>query len=584
MRKTSIYCADFETRASAQAKEEGLTWVWAWAMCNITDIENVDIGNSIDTFMSQTMRRGSTYIYFHNLKFDGQFIISWLLRHGYEWVDKMEKKRERCQPMTFTGLISDSGIFYTIRVCHNTNSLVEFRDSMKKVPFSVDNIAKSFKTKYQKLDLDYVLDRPEGYIMEPDEEEYVKNDVRIIAEVISKLYDDGLKEMTIGSDCMKYYKGIVNNHDREMFRKVFPVVDNQEQMFARKSYKGGWCYVNPKYQGIHLKVAGSTYDVNSLYPSMMHSNAYCLPDGAMRQNRYPFGQGQYYRGEPKPTGDYSLYIHHFRANFKLRVGYLPTVQLKGTSRFRDNEYVIDSEGFQELFMTSVDYEIFMRHYAVAEIEHIDGYLYRAGIGFFDTYINKFMADKVNGEGAVRNEAKLYLNNLYGKFAQKVETGNKRPELIDEVVKYKVFEGEDRLPVYTPVGTFITAYSRRFTISHAQHNFDVFCYADTDSIHCVGQPVGLAIDGKKLCHWSHECDWTEAKFLRQKTYIERVDGVFDIKCAGLPSRGKKVLTEALRANGGDLSLFDVGYEIKGCKLVPKTVKGGVILVERDFKLH
>lgn len=590
MKKKDIYTADFETRASQAAKNEGKTWVWAWAVCCIDSKinphwKNVEVSNDIYSFMDYVQTLGRCTLYFHNLKFDGVFILDWLLKNGFEHKpevssDKNAKDHDRC----FETMISESGVFYSMKIRFNQRSIVEIRDSMKKLPFSVDGIAKSFQTVYQKLDLDYTEERQASYIMTEDEERYIKNDVRVVAEVLEQMYDDGLREMTIGSDCLKKYKKMINGSNPFLFRNIFPELDRHEDNLVRKSYKGGWCYVNPLYQGRHLKQAGTTYDVNSLYPSMMSSNPYKLPDGREYQNIYPHGKGVYFKGKPSLNEKYPLFVIHFQAIFKLKPGFLPMIQLKGQFRFRENEYVVDSEGIQELWLTSVDYGLFIKHYDVIKIIYIDGYMYRGHAGFFDRYIDYFMEQKINGKGAVRQEAKLYLNNLYGKFAQRVEIGNKEPYLDEDIVKFHRVQGDDRKPVYVPVGSFITAYSRRFTISHAQANIDIFCYADTDSIHCVGNPAHIIAHDYALACWKHECNWTEAKFLRQKTYIERVDGVFDIKCAGLPGKGKEVLEQALRANGGDLSVFDVGLEIENCKLIPKTVNGGVVLVERNFKIH
>ena len=61
--------------------------------------------------------------------------------------------------------------------------------------------------------------------------------------------------------------------------------------------------------------------------------------------------------------------------------------------------------------------------------------------------------------------------------------------------------------------------------------------DTDSIH-----TGLSIeelkqfceiDPVKLGAWKHEGDFEKAKFVRQKCYIELVDGNLEVTCAGMP---------------------------------------------------
>ena len=65
--------------------------------------ENLQIGNSIDTFIEFCKNETNPEVYFHNLKFDGEFIIYWCLTHGFEHVNKKEDIKEN----TFTTLISD---------------------------------------------------------------------------------------------------------------------------------------------------------------------------------------------------------------------------------------------------------------------------------------------------------------------------------------------------------------------------------------------------------------------------------------------------------------------------------------------
>ena len=85
------FTGDFETAVW----KENETWVWAWACC--------EIGNSIETFIEFCKNEKNPEIYFHNLKFDGEFIIYWCLTHGFTHVNKKEDIKEN----TFTTLISD---------------------------------------------------------------------------------------------------------------------------------------------------------------------------------------------------------------------------------------------------------------------------------------------------------------------------------------------------------------------------------------------------------------------------------------------------------------------------------------------
>lgn len=145
------YTADFETATWL----ENETWVWAWAVCEIGNEENIIIHNNIDNFMEFCKNSKNSTFYFHNLRFDGEFIIYWLLTHGFKHITSIEERETN----TFETLISDMGQFYQITVYyyyHNRNAKkVTFIDSLKIIPFKAKEIAKSFKLPISKLELDY---------------------------------------------------------------------------------------------------------------------------------------------------------------------------------------------------------------------------------------------------------------------------------------------------------------------------------------------------------------------------------------------------------------------------------------------
>lgn len=260
---------------------------------------------------------GST-IFFHNLKFDGNFILNYLLKNGYELTE--ERKLNKRQ---FSTLISDTGAFYQIKIKFDNSNEVLIWNSLNKIQGSVENIGKSFKTKYQKLSIDYIEDRPEGYKMTPEEEEYVKNDVRIIAEALQFLLSQGMDRMTAASDAFNFYIDMIGGKQR--FRQGFPILDYETHEYCKKAYRGGFCYcLRPGY----YNETGNTYDVNSLYPSVMHSSS---------GNIYPYGDPifeDYGEGitddefESRKVDKMPLYIVRIIADFKLKEGFLPTIQLK----------------------------------------------------------------------------------------------------------------------------------------------------------------------------------------------------------------------------------------------------------------
>ena len=96
------------------------------------------------------------------------------------------------------------------------------------------------------------------------------------------------------------------------------------------------------------------------------------------------------------------------------------------------------------------------------------------------------------------------------------------------------------------GSFITSYARELTIRTSQaikdysikkYGVDKYIYSDTDSIHTLLTIEELEkfcdIDPDTLGSWKHEASFTKARFIRQKCYIEEIDGEIKITCAGLP---------------------------------------------------
>ena len=166
---------------------------------------------------------------------------------------------------------------------------------------------------------------------------------------------------------------------------------------------------------------------------------------------------------------------------------------------------------------------------------------------------------------MRTICKLFLNNLYGKFSTNPVVYSKIPTGIDDKGKviYQMSEKEERTPVYLPVGAFITAWARDYTIRAAQANYVRFLYADTDSLHLLGTelPDNLRIDPYELGAWKHELTFKRAKYLRAKSYVEETEEKLKITCAGLPKSSYEYVT---------FDNFEKGAEYQG-KRTKKRVK-------------
>lgn len=196
--------------------------------------KNLQIGNNIETFFEFCKKEKNPEIYFHNLKFDGEFIISYLLNNGYKHI-KNKKDRE---DNTFTTLISDMGMFYSITVYFKADKKhskkVTFYDSLKIIPFSVNQIAKSFNLEISKLKIDYNKPRSKNHKLTEEEKAYIRNDVLIVAQALNVLFKQKLTKMTQGSNALANFKEIIT---KSRFEHYFPELEKWADKDIRKAYK-----------------------------------------------------------------------------------------------------------------------------------------------------------------------------------------------------------------------------------------------------------------------------------------------------------------------------------------------------------
>ena len=558
MGKSLKIVADFETTTDVNDVR-----VWAACAVDIDTSETLHLDNSIDKFMAWLSNKHTT-CYFHNLKFDGEFILHWLLSNGFKHVPKPQNPKE------FGTLISDEGVFYSITVIFDKRKKaykkVTFYDSLKKLPFKVSVIAKAFDLEDQKGEIDYTAYRPVDHELTDEEKDYIVKDCRIVAQALKIQFTQGLKKMTNASDALFSYKTL-NPKFMDWF-PVFPVaLDND----LRQAYKGGFVYLNPKYKNVHLKEPSIVLDVNSLYPSRMYDEL------------LPFGYPRYFEGEPEPDDLYPLYILRVACAFELKPNHIPCIQLKNNRAYVETEYLTSSRTKKggileivEMTVTSVDWELIKDNYNLLNVEYICGWRFRAGKDMFKEYIDHWMHIKENSTGAIRQLAKLMLNSLYGKFGTNPNARQKIPLLDhDGVVRYQLSEPEIKDPIYLPMAAFITAYARNYTIRSAQSVYDRFIYSDTDSIHLIGSdlPENLPIHPTKLGCWAHEGSCSESKFIRAKTYLETIDNKIHVTCAGMPDNVKELV---------NYENFEPGTTFNG-KLRPVRCAGGIVLQESTFTI-
>lgn len=646
IKKFREFVGDFETTVF---DGQEFTEVWASALVELFT-EDVQVFHSINEtfdYIFTLAEEDNIMISYHNLKFDGAFILDYFLRtlkmkqatiktghdvYDFTWIEDKHMAND-----TFKYSISDMGQWYNIIIKKN-NHFIEIRDSLKLLPFSVKQIGKSFETKHKKLDMEYKGFRYAGCTITDEELEYIKNDVLVVKEALEIMKEEGHTKLTIGSCCLSEYKTLTGKKD---YNRLFPNMKEIEldyktygsknaDEYIRKSYKGGWCYLVDGKEN-KLFHNGCTLDVNSLYPSVMSNGNY-----------YPVGKPTFWTGNyiPDEAQDkLKYYFIRIKTRFKIKNGYLPFIQIKGNYLYDSNKnlttsdiydpstgeyhtHLIKSNGdiyhaYVTLTLTQTDWKLIQEHYHLFDCEILDGCYFDANNGIFNEYIEKYKRIKMTSANAKRTLAKLYLNNLYGKLASSDDSSFKYAYLKeDESIGFKTIIEHNKKTVYIPCGSAITSYARDFTIRTAQLNYhgvnsQGFIYADTDSIH-TDLPIymirGAEFSDTEFNKWKLESRWDEGIFIRQKTYMEHViaegddyleEPYYNIKCAGMPEKCKQLFLKSMTQdydpndyNEDELEFlkqehtmddFKRGLVIPS-KLLPKRIKGGIVLVDTNYEIR
>lgn len=556
--KQHIYCADFETTSYEQYKVEGQTRVYLWKMMGVDTSLDI-MGISMETFINNLCSMDGGVVYFHNLSFDGEFILWWLLESGYTYNEEEKNK-------TFNSIIDETGSIYQIHITTYNGKSWEIRCSYKLFPKSIKDIGEMVGI--PKLNETHDYNEIKNYTslddLTEEEKMYITNDVRIMVELIKYLQAVGVKGLTMSSSAYKNWlqdKYMLAHNDM----KKSP--DDEVVEIVRKSYRGGITKVNPLYAGLEFNDVIS-FDVNSLYPSVMY------------ENPMPIGDGKIYKTleEGRRDNRHLFIVVAFVSYGKVRQGMHSFIgNQSGFSYARKYSYDEELQN-KMLYLWLDEFNLFKLVYD-AEYTIIKVVGWKKANNVFKDYIDRWYKVKENAKTpAERSLAKLMLNSLYGKFGMNDSRVTKVPVAVGDTIIYKTIENNTTY-YYKEVSSYITSKARCKLASFMNKCRDKFLYCDTDSVYYIGHEIPDifkdVVDPKKLGYWKYEGHYTRFKALKAKCYLKQLDdGTIERRIAGCPKECAELIT---------FDNFAPNLKLTNAKRCKKKVKGGIVIGNTDFTI-
>lgn len=531
------YTVKFESITAKEFYTEQRARVTYWAIAEVTQAGNIiATGKTLDEFFDVILPMCGRFTVI-DLNFYGYFLLYWLYEHGYAFNRKLDTSK------SFDVWVNDTGTWYSLRAVHKRKNkkrdYAEFVDAHQKLIVPVAELPQAFG-------LTCPTNTPELEAM-------------ATAQAVYIMHKQGMRGITLSADCFREY---VHTIGEKAYKSFFPELPDYVCDAVQQAYVGGYNYIAPKYINKDIRV--NSYDENAMYAAIM---LYC---------RLPCGMAMEYYGQPPKKG--YLYVHKFAASFSLKDGYLPTVKLRDRLDV-GGDYLIEQRTPIEMVMTSVDYELFLKHYNIISIEHIGGFAFQARNGMFTEYMSRWSDIKIYTTiPAQRTIAKHHLTHLYGVFGRSKTRKSKTPEYSGGVVSWHIATNTGKFN-YMPIAAFVTAYARKQIIEIGQANFDRFVCACTDSVkleyvpNANNTPPGVKLS-RATGDFKLEYEAAPFKILKHNTYAYITDGVLNIVASGMSAEARTAIT--------DISQFT--YDLKVKNYITQPVKGGAIKISHTLILN
>lgn len=574
----NMYVADFETcDADEDFRLDTTTGgmikyqrVWLAGFKNLETMKSTYFTN-LDDFMQAILSRGdntnSEYA-FHNLKYDGSYIVPWLFQNGYT------VSHNKPAPRQFSILVDGRNAWYSITIQVTKRRKVLIWDSLKLFPSALEYLPDVYATPTQKVReaQDWYNEvRPLGY--QPNERDlhYFENDLQVPAETLNahiNLYGLRFKKTQAGQAFYNFEQSF------KAWKLRFPALTLEQDASIRDAYWGGISLATALHVGKdHYNVG--VYDINSSYPDKA-SNF-----------KLPYGQCLFEYGEGYHPNMSKFWVAEALVEFNLKENCLPCIPKKGIMEGTIVENILDldeddvviekwldnSHGIVRLRFSNIDYMTIQEsyyfkvwrwcwsmHWAWKVQKEVARFVYKNNNikVKYSKLAKEVGKDHPNYAeyNTKRNRAKIDNNAFYGKFGEDIIKEGKTPYWEQgEDGKYDVSWKQDRKDEtkegkrkFLPVAIAITAWGRNQLVKMGNVLGEHLLYVDTDSIHYlkegeykIEQAIKdgiLEVDAEKLGAWKHEGDFDKGRYLRAKCYMEgnRIDDKWHLEAtvAGLPA--------------------------------------------------
>lgn len=614
MKTNNVWVADFETiTAETQYfKKHNKTGIVYGYVENIENPNwNYQFINIEDFLRYFTLRRCNHYIFFHNLSFDGVFILDWLGKNGYTCTETPEEEGHFSVFRTTGSKIYKIEVLFLPKGCKKPRRLI-FQCSKMILSSSVKALGKNSKLEKfaegEEEDENFYNREPENSLSEFYNKnkaycEYCKRDVKIVISALKDFYKaiyDFLTTHGLQEYMKKIYKCITVSAISLQLQTLMLVKYGMKEteinlhklsdrIIMDKFTNGGLTINNLTYKNMDLReVSGETIDLKSAYPAVMHGP---LPYGDMLYE--------------KPDGEYCTFQEIFYEKIEAKNHGIPL--LKNWNHKGGESLYFTSQENYTTYLLKEEAETIEKLYDFQGKKIIKEYYFR-----LKPFLTQFIEDmfyykeyyKSNNELGKSHTFKILLNSGYGIHAKRFDFSivlpfNACDTITKKDVTYNICENIDlnkpdrhsyipnnHLDAYKPeidgdihvttshkgIANYITSKTRIKLMEGMLHfGPENFVYCDTDSLFLINVDRDYIEKycGSNLGDWEIEDKhFDSAIFIRPKLYETRKGGkIVKQGTAGI-QKGKVDIQEVRKQEK---------TEIKNAVLIPYRVDGGIVLL-------